>query len=80
VILVIWLLLLNVVMELAPGWLAPHVTKPDDDPDQVIVSLHRIRCQQQVAQFKAELRRDAAEQRRRLDAELFELDRQERER
>lgn len=76
----VWLLLLNVVMELAPGLLAPHGAKPNDNPDQVIASLHRIQCQQQVAQFKAELRRDAAEQRRRLDAELCELDRQECER
>lgn len=79
-ILVIWLLLLNVVMELVPGWVAQHGAKPDETPDQVIVSLHRIRCQQQVAQFKAELRRDAAEQWRRLDAELCEMDRQECER
>ncbi len=76
----IWLLLLNVVMELVPGWVAQHGAKPDDNPDQVIVSLHLIQCQQQVAQFKAELRRDAIEQRRRLDAELCELDRQKRER
>lgn len=79
-ILVIWLLVLNVVMELVPGWVARNGVKPDDNPDQVIVSLHRIRCQQQVAQFKAELRRDATEQRRRLNAELCALDRHERER
>jgi hypothetical protein len=74
---VIWLLVLSLAVVLADGWLTRRSTKADGDPEQVIVALHRIRCRFQVAQFRVELRRDAAEQRRRLDRELREFDRRE---
>jgi hypothetical protein len=42
---------------------------------QTMVELHGIRRRLEVAQFKAELRRDAAELRRELRGELDRLDR-----
>lgn len=77
---VIWLIAVSLVLVLADGWVTRHSANADSrDSDQVIVALHRIRCRFQVAQFKVELRRDAAEQRRRLDKELREFDGRERE-
>lgn len=47
----------------------------DRTTQQVVVRLHAIRCRLEVAQFKTELRRDAAYLRRRLRDELDERER-----
>ncbi|HEV3340354.1 MAG TPA: hypothetical protein VG125_08350 [Pirellulales bacterium] len=46
--------------------------------DRASVNLHGIRKQQEVAQVKSEIRRDAAKMRRQLRGELSELDKRER--
>jgi hypothetical protein len=74
---VIWLLALSLVVILADGWLTWHNAQTEDETVQVTVALHRVRRRMQLAQFKVELRRDAAEQRRKLDRELREFDRRE---
>jgi hypothetical protein len=62
------------------GWLAWWHGKPKSDAAsyQVIVALHLMRRRLHVSQFKVEVRRDAADLRRRLRDELRELDRRER--
>jgi hypothetical protein len=52
--------------------------KLDAATSQATVALHLIRRRFDVFQFKVEVRRDAAWVRRRLDAELDALDKQER--
>jgi hypothetical protein len=79
VILVIWLLTLTVAVVLADGWLDRSGTsaKLAECSYRRMATLHGIQRQKEVAQFKAQLRRDAVILRRRLDAELRELDRRE---
>jgi hypothetical protein len=62
------------------GWLVERRADatPDESSYQVIVALHLIRRRLHVSQAKVELRRDAADVRRRLCRELDELDRRER--
>jgi hypothetical protein len=77
VILVAWLLVVSLAVVLADGWLTRHHARADGDTEQVIAALHRNRRRLQVAQFKVELRRDAAKARRRLGDELDALDKRE---
>lgn len=76
---VLWLLILSLVVVLADGWLTRSGTSARlaERSYKALATLHGIQRQKEVAQFKAELRRDAAEQRRRLDAELRAFDRRE---
>jgi hypothetical protein len=53
-------------------------SKLDADTYRVVVSLYAIRRRLEVAQFKTEVRRDAAHVRRRLRDELRGLDQRER--
>ena len=77
---VIWPLVLSLVLVLADGWLtrSGNRSKLAEHGYRAMVRLHGIQRQREVAQFKVELRRDAAAQRRRLDAELREQDKRER--
>jgi hypothetical protein len=74
-----WLLALSLVVVLVDGWLTRSGTSARlaERGYRAMATLHGIQRQQEVAQLKAELRRDAAEQRRRLDAELRAFDRRE---
>lgn len=49
-------------------------------PCNVLMELHRLRCQMQLATFKEELRRDAATMRRELDERFWKTERREGER
>ena len=52
--------------------------QPDENSYQAAVVLHYIRRRLELAQFTIETRQRAAVLRRQLDAELDDLDRQER--
>lgn len=54
-------------------------TSPSPDRSFAEVELHRIQCLLRLAEFKAELRRDAMAVRRTLADELDALDRREGE-
>jgi hypothetical protein len=71
----IWLLLALVVVGLVLmlSWRNQQST-PDRRSYQAMVELHRIRRRFDVAQLKSELRRDGADARRALRAELDKLD------
>ena len=76
----IWLVIvivavLVVVVALAVGF---HAGPPDAATYRAAVDLHAIRRRQEVAQFKSEVRRDAATARRELRKELGELNKQGR--
>ncbi len=49
----------------------------DELPCNVLMELHRLRCQMQLATFKEELRRDAATMRRELDEGFWKMERRE---
>lgn len=51
--------------------------QPDENSYQVVVALHYIRRRLELAQFTIETRQRTAVLRRKLDAELDDLDRQE---
>jgi hypothetical protein len=82
VVAVIWLLLAVVVAVVV---VALVVVARDDGQSpknaasyQARVKLHGIRTRQEVAQIKSEIRRDAAQARRELRAELHGLSKRER--
>ena len=62
------------------AWLARgrRYSKLDEGTYRVAISLHVIRRRLEVAQFKTEVRRDAAHARHRLRDELRALDQRER--
>lgn len=49
----------------------------DELPCNVLMELHRLRCQMQLTAFKEELRRDAATMRRELDEGFWKTERRE---
>jgi hypothetical protein len=74
-----WLLSLSFVVVLADGWLTRKNAQSDAGNYQAMVALYGILRRLQVAQFKAELRRDTARVWREVDEELCQVDEQERE-
>jgi hypothetical protein len=80
VIVMLWLLALSLAVVLVDGWLTRSGTSARlaERSYTAMARLHAHQRRKEVAQFKVELRRDAAEQRRRLDAELRAFDRWER--
>jgi hypothetical protein len=76
----IWLLVAAVVLLLLVFVGALVVRRPPVPPDpalyQMTVDLHAIRRREELAQFKHEVKRDAAEARRDLRKELGSLRRQ----
>jgi hypothetical protein len=56
-----------------PAWRRRN-PEPDLNHYQVLVALHAIQCRLDVSLCRAEVRRDAAEQRHELQAELRRLD------
>jgi hypothetical protein len=74
----IWLIVCAVILALAVGWVVcRRYRTPDRSTYQVVVALHIIRRRLDVSQFKVELRRDAANLRRQMQAELRRLDERE---
>lgn len=76
----IWLVIvivvvLVVVVALAVGF---HAGPPDAATCRAVVDLRAIRRRQEVAQFKSDVRRDAATVRRELRKELGELNKRGR--
>jgi hypothetical protein len=78
-VVVILLLDAVIVVMLVDRWLTDRHShsQSDEGTYRVMVALHRIRRGLQVSQFKLETRRDAADARRRLRAELDALDKRE---
>jgi hypothetical protein len=70
-----YLLLMVAVVGLALFSALRRPPKADHTDDRVLLSLYAIRRRLEVAQFKSELRRDAADTRRALRAELQRSDR-----
>lgn len=77
---VLVVLVVTVVVVLSVAWLSPRPTAPPthEDDCRTMVELHGISRRFQVAQFKVDLRREAAAIRRQLSAELDEAERRER--
>ncbi len=77
---VLWLLVLSLAVVLVDGWLtrSNRSARLAERSYKALATEHGIQRQKEVAQFKVELRRDTAEQRRKLDAELRAFDRWER--
>lgn len=73
--LVIVIVVLVVVVALAVGF---HAGPPDAATCRAVVDLRAIRRRQEVAQFKSDVRRDAATARRELRKELGELNKRGR--
>jgi hypothetical protein len=75
----IWLVIVTVVVLLAIAVATGfHDGPPDAATYRTAIDLHAIQRRQEVAQVKSEVRRDAADARRELRAELDELSRRGR--
>jgi hypothetical protein len=74
VVAVIWLIVGIALVVLGVVSLIWRSSRPDEGTYQVMVALHLIRRRLDVSQFKLELRRDAANLRREMRAELRRLD------
>jgi hypothetical protein len=72
---VVIVVVLVVVVALVVGF---HAGPPDAAIYRTVIDLHAIRRRQEVAQFKSDVRRDAATARRELRKELGEMNKRGR--
>jgi hypothetical protein len=78
----LWLYVIGVVVAIRMLARSLRTDRPSTNraSHRAVVGLYAIRRRMEVAQFRTEVRREAAQQWHRLNAELCALDRRERER